>query len=283
MRGLINSFYAAFIVAGFNPLFYCVTIVSGLIWRFSMILGYVCSIQFLAMAFSAHSSMKLVEINVANTAIALSYNYIAVLIVLLFLLSALFDVLFTLLRGKLEELTEIRITSLIKSRGATGQNLTLAKKTYASQILMKSFDLIFSFLLIFSSIIILLLVNPTLGLILFVLGIIAYLAMWLQKQKYHKVANKMVTKGSSRRIRAQKLIRSAKIRATSTFAAGIFLAIAVKAVEYSWLGDIGLVELAISAFCARFFVSFFTMFYINLNACSDNRVLINEFISLAKG
>ena len=62
--------------------------------------------------------------------------------------------------------------------------------------------------------------------------------------------------------------------------AGVFLSLLIYAIDNGFLIGLGVVELAAVAFCTRFFVSFFTMFYNNAIAISDSAIIFREYSKL---
>jgi len=276
MLNLIGAVNKVFLLAKIH---FIVAMLTGITWRFSLVVGYVLSIQTVGLAFDAES-LKVFEQQL-GLGIDLSIKELAAIVVFLFISAALLDVAYVKSRVGLENRLELQLTKkLYKSEYDDFEVVTFEKKTYCAQILIKCFDITYALVLILISVLLISFVSLTLVLALVIIAFLAGLLMLIQKKSSQKKIDSFGSKSARRRVRSQKVIRTAKVRAISTVMAGIFLSFLVIAIESNVVPNIGLVELASVAFCTRFFVSFFSLFYINLSAVSDEAIMLEEFVRM---
>lgn len=258
-------------------------LLSGLGWRFTLILGYVFSLHAVGLAFSSTGSLDF-PIDM-NFDLGLDkdqmFSLITASVFGMFLLSAILDLLYVKARIAFELTVEIDLTRKLSSFSSPEfTQVTYKRKSYCSQILLKCFDIAYSACLILLSVVVIALISIKLSVVLMAITLLAGLVMLGQKTSFREEIDAFSPNSAPRRIRSQKILRSTKVRATTTVMAGAFLALLVYAIEQNFLSGLSLVELAAVAFCTRFFVSFFTMFYNNVNAISDSKVLFEEYLAL---
>jgi len=252
------------------------TLVSGLLWRFSLIFGYVFSIHAVGHAFNQKHSTHIENVGILDF---LSIEILSVLVFSMFLFSSIFDVIYTRMRLTLEASIELfLIKNLDKNPSLNFKEITAARKTYASQVIVRFFDVIYALCLILISFIFITYISIKLSLSLLFVTLIAGIYPILSKRKSKE--EELLSKGAKRRIRAKKLVNTAITRGVSTMVAGVFLAVLLIFISQDLLTTMSLPELAIVAFCTRFFVSFFSIFQVNLNLLLGDKVLMREFNSL---
>jgi len=278
MRILLISLYTAWKVMKIKPGLFIITLALGLSWRFLLILAYVFSIQAIAIVFNASIGQEK-PVSLPYITGSVSYVKLSMAMLFAFFCAALADFYFTKFRSKIEKEVELDLIKNLVGSTLEFHNLLVNKSHYCSQILTKTFDLIYSGLLVVVSLSAMVVISPTLGGFLGLGGVVVYLIVWFQKRLHNAKELGMQSRdGSAARVRRYKLERSAKIRAITTFFAGTFLAAIVLLVGNQSLGTINIVELALVAFLTRFFVAFLAMLYMNINTCSDNTELLREYI-----
>lgn len=252
------------------------TLIFGLLWRFSLILGYVFSIHAVGITFNAEfqNINEIDFINVLNT------RYVIAIILLLFLSASILDVAYSKSRIEIEKTIELFLTKKVRYFGKDFKEITKERKAFCSQILIRCFDVIYAMFLISISLCFIAIISFKLAIILIIITIISGSIIKSQKLKYKKQITNYTSKSLNRKTRATKLIRSAKVRAISTSMAGFFLSILILLIASGHSEKLGLIELAMIAFCIRFFVSFFSLLYVNLNLLADNSKLTDEFNQL---
>ena len=262
-----------------HPVAFSWALLAGLGWRFTLILGYVFSLHAVGLAFGATPSIDL-PFETLLPADKILW-IVGSIIFLLFFVSAMLDILYTKARLAIEMAIELHLTRKLDIVDSYGfSEVTYKKKSYCSQVLLRCFDIIYSTCLIVISMAIILFVSIKLALILLCVAFMAGGVMLGQKISFRKQIISFSSKGAIRRIRGQKIVRGAKTRATTTVMAGVFLAMIIFAINIDMLKGLSLVEIAAVAFCTRFFVSFFAMFYSNINAILDSSILVDEYLDL---
>ena len=273
MTSFLIIFRAAFLIARLMPVAYLVTLLMGFIWRFALLAGYAFAIQVIL-----YSAGLMSETNDLIVLQGIDNSLIVLVIFLLFLMAGGADLAFSKLRNTLEMAIDKEVLSVLKMNKHLNF-ISKQRKTYCAQMLMKTFDVVYSSLLILISLITLFALVPTLAMILLVGVLLTTGVIGLMKRSHQRNVKQINSKGSARKIRHLKLVRSAKIRALMTIVAGIFFGILAAIVFSGEFAEVSIVFLAIAAFCVRFFVSFCSIFYVNSTACFDEILLIKEFYS----
>lgn len=272
MNSFLIIFRAAFLIARLMPASYVGTLIMGFIWRFALLAGYAFAIQVIL-----YSAGLMSDANELIVLRGVPNSLIVFIIVVLFLVAGGADLAFSKLRNTLEMLIDKEVLWVLKLNPNL-EFITKPRKTYCAQMLMKTFDVVYASLLIAISLATLFALVPELALVLLA-GVVGTTAViGFMKRNHQRNVNQISSKGSRRRIRHLKLLRSAKIRALMTAVAGIFFGILATIVFSGSFAEVSIVFLAIAAFCIRFFVSFCSIFYVNATSCFDEILLIREFL-----
>jgi len=228
-----------------------------------LIFGYVFSIHAVGIAFNQKNKTNIETPDVLSL---FSIEILAVLVFSMFLFSSIFDVIYTKIRLTFEaEIELFLIKNLNQHSSKNFSEITPVRKTYASQVIIRFFDVVYALCLILISFIFITFISIKLSSALLLVTVAAGLYPILNKRKAQKP--KLLSKSVRRKARANKLVKTAATRGVSTMVAGVFLAIL-------------LVFISQVAFCTRFFVSFFSIFQVNLNLLLGDKVLMREFNSL---